>query len=388
MIGDKEMFPQLSVVVTAYNLDKYIEKCLDSLLLQDYRDMEIIIVDDGSTDHTSEICDQYERKYDNIRTVHKCNEGIVKALATGIGYSKGLYITFVDGDDWVQDNCYGSLMKKLLDNHLDIITYGAIRYRNENDFFCTYDSFGEGIYEGEELNNIKSNMIWDKVRQDFPIDPSLCMKIFRKGIIEKSVKNVQNIKVSYAQDVIITYPAIKEAERIGIIHDTYYFHRRREIGVQPAYLKDSQYYYKLYLVYEYLLENFKYNEENLKQIEAFYQYSVKLRCLDDTQDVTIDKWLFPFDKVNKGSNIIIYGYGKVGKTYIQQLEKLNFCNIVCIVDSAYKKYQDNEKNIFPIEHIADKIYDYIVIANAADDVKYKIKDILINTFNVEEKKII
>lgn len=382
------MSPQLSVVVTVYNLDRYIEKCIDSLLLQDYKYMEIVIVDDGSTDNTSEICDKYEKKYNNIRVVHKCNEGVVKALATGIDYSEGLYITFVDGDDWVQHNCYGSLMKLLLDNDLDIITYGAIRYRNENDYYYTYDSFKEGIYEGTDLNDIKSNMIWDKTKQGFQIDPSLCMKIFRKDIIETCVKNVLNIKIHYAQDVIITYPAIKEAEKLGIIHDAYYFHRRREIGVQPAYLMDSQYYYKLYLVYKYLSEIFKFDKNILQQIEAFYQYSVKLRCLDNTQDVTIGKWLFPFDKVKKGSNIIIYGYGKVGKTYIQQLEKLNFCNVICIVDSAYEKYQDNGEKIFPIEHIVNKRYDYIVIANASDDVKHKIKNVLMNNFNVEEKKII
>ena len=167
------MSPQLSVVVTVYNLDRYIEKCIDSLLLQDYKYMEIVIVDDGSTDNTSEICDKYEKKYNNIRVVHKCNEGVVKALATGIDYSEGLYITFVDGDDWVQHNCYGSLMKLLLDNDLDIITYGAIRYRNENDYYYTYDSFKEGIYEGTDLNDIKSNMIWDKTKQGFQIDPSL-----------------------------------------------------------------------------------------------------------------------------------------------------------------------------------------------------------------------
>lgn len=382
------MSPQLSVVVTVYNLDRYIEKCIDSLLLQDYKYMEIVIVDDGSTDNTSEICDKYEKKYNNIRVVHKCNEGVVKALATGIDYSEGLYITFVDGDDWVQHNCYGSLMKLLLDNDLDIITYGAIRYRNENDYYYTYDSFKEGIYEGTDLNDIKSNMIWDKTKQGYQIDPSLCMKIFRKDIIETCVKNVLNIKIHYAQDVIITYPAIKEAEKLGIIHDAYYFHRRREIGVQPAYLMDSQYYYKLYLVYKYLSEIFKFDKNILQQIEAFYQYSVKLRCLDNTQDVTIGKWLFPFDKVKKGSNIIIYGYGKVGKTYIQQLEKLNFCNVICIVDSAYEKYQDNGGKIFPIEHIVNKRYDYIVIANASDDVKHKIKNVLMNNFNVEEKKII
>ena len=382
------MSPQLSVVVTVYNLDRYIEKCIDSLLLQDYKYMEIVIVDDGSTDNTSEICDKYEKKYNNIRVVHKCNEGVVKALATGIDYSEGLYITFVDGDDWVQHNCYGSLMKLLLDNDLDIITYGAIRYRNENDYYYTYDSFKEGIYEGTDLNDIKSNMIWDKTKQGFQIDHSLCMKIFRKDIIETCVKNVLNIKIHYAQDVIITYPAIKEAEKLGIIHDAYYFHRRREIGVQPAYLMDSQYYYKLYLVYKYLSEIFKFDKNILQQIEAFYQYSVKLRCLDNTQDVTIGKWLFPFDKVKKGSNIIIYGYGKVGKTYIQQLEKLNFCNVICIVDSAYEKYQDNGGKIFPIEHIVNKRYDYIVIANASDDVKHKIKNVLMNNFNVEEKKII
>lgn len=382
------MNQKLSVIVTAYNLEEYIEACIDSVLQQDYDDMEIIIIDDGSTDNTPFLCDKYEEKHNKVKVVHKKNEGVVSALSIGIEYANGDYITFVDGDDWVKENTYGCLMKRVIDSQLDILSFGAIRYRDENDCFNTHDLFEEGIYSGNELISIKSNMLWNLQKQTFQIDPSLCMKIFVKDVIRKSIRDVRDIKVSYAQDVLITYPAIKRANKLCIVHNAYYFHRRRAVGNQPRYFTDKQYYAKLLLVYNFLSDVFSDDKDFLRQLEAFYQYSVKLKCLDNEEQIITDKWLFPFDKVEKGSNVVIYGYGKVGKTYIQQLSKLFFCNVVCIVDTAYEMYQRSRERIFPVEYIKHIEYDYIVIANASSEIKCEIKKKLIADYNIQDVKII
>ena len=102
---------ELSVIVTAYNVEKYIEDCVKSLINQTYRNMEIIIIDDGSSDNTPHICDEIKKNNNNIKVIHKKNEGVIKARFDGAKNACGKYVTFVDGDDWIDINAYKELME-------------------------------------------------------------------------------------------------------------------------------------------------------------------------------------------------------------------------------------------------------------------------------------
>ena len=99
MTNEKKL---VSVIVTAYNIESYLSRCLDSLAAQTYSPLEIIVVDDGSTDCTASICDRYEAKYGNIKVIHRKNGGVSAARNTGVDAASGDFIGYVDGDDWVE----------------------------------------------------------------------------------------------------------------------------------------------------------------------------------------------------------------------------------------------------------------------------------------------
>lgn len=111
---------KVSIIVTVYNTEKYIEQCINSLLNQTYKNIEIILIDGGSTDNTPEICRNYESKYENIKLVHKENEGVSAARNRGVAEATGDYIFFVDGDDWIENNTIEALVWLEEENEADI----------------------------------------------------------------------------------------------------------------------------------------------------------------------------------------------------------------------------------------------------------------------------
>lgn len=112
----------ISIIIPVYNIEKYIEKCLDSILDQTYEDFEVIIVDDGSTDSSGQICDSYARTDNRIKVIHIKNGGASKARNIGIEYSSGDWITFVDGDDYIESTMLAELHRELCEKNLDAVS--------------------------------------------------------------------------------------------------------------------------------------------------------------------------------------------------------------------------------------------------------------------------
>ena len=113
--------PLLSVIVPVYKVEKYLNRCLDSIIKQTYKNLEINLVDDGSPDNSGLICDEYALKDKRVKVIHQKNKGISGARNTGIKFATGDYITFVDSDDWIKLEMYSFLMDKLVEFDLDII---------------------------------------------------------------------------------------------------------------------------------------------------------------------------------------------------------------------------------------------------------------------------
>ena len=101
---------QLSIIVPVYNVEKYLQRCMESLLTQNISNYEIILVDDGSKDKSSEICDEYASKYSFVRVIHKENEGLGYARNSGLAVAKGKYVSFVDSDDTVSSEHFRELL--------------------------------------------------------------------------------------------------------------------------------------------------------------------------------------------------------------------------------------------------------------------------------------
>lgn len=124
----------VSVIVPAYNVERFLPKCVDSLLSQTYDNLDIIIVDDGSTDKTGEIADQYAKQHENIRCIHKENGGLSDARNAGLKYVKGEYVVFFDSDDWVESNVIEDNLQLMINKDVKVVVWGYYAdFVDEND---------------------------------------------------------------------------------------------------------------------------------------------------------------------------------------------------------------------------------------------------------------
>lgn len=159
----------ISIIVPVYNVEKYIDRCVNSIRKQTYRNIEIILVDDGSTDSSGTKCDELAKEDNRIRVIHKVNGGLSAARNVGIEAAKGRYIGFVDSDDWIELDMYETLWKYLNDTSADLAVTGINRvYDNgysvdrltRNPPMVLHD---EDIIKGYLSQNIFSTAAWDKL---------------------------------------------------------------------------------------------------------------------------------------------------------------------------------------------------------------------------------
>lgn len=139
----------VSVIVPIYNISCYLKKCLDSIINQKYKNLEIVLVDDGSTDGSSKICDDYASYDERIKVIHKKNEGLVRARKTGLLASSGDIIAYVDGDDWIESDMIETLYNIMESQDVDIVMCG--RYEDAGDIYRqVYHGIPSGRYDQVE----------------------------------------------------------------------------------------------------------------------------------------------------------------------------------------------------------------------------------------------
>ena len=148
----------ISIIVPIYMIDSYVGICIESIIKQTYKNIDIILVDDGSKDRCSEICDLYAGKDNRITVIHKKNGGLVSARKAGIRVAKGKYVTYVDGDDWIETDYIESLHKEAVENGADIVCAG---YTRDLFFksFKIYNDTKQGFYSENSLKKLYDNMI-------------------------------------------------------------------------------------------------------------------------------------------------------------------------------------------------------------------------------------
>ena len=180
-----------SVIIAAYNIEKYIERCIKSVINQSEREIEIIIVNDGSTDNTLNIIKKMNEIDDRIVVINKKNQGLIEARKTGLKYAKGEFILFLDGDDWLENNCIDELYKIAKDKKVDIVLYNAyIAYDDKKEILNT---FNENMLDDIKKNPIKNLLLLN-------ISPTIWSKFIKKSFLNKN--NIEFPKnISYAEDL-------------------------------------------------------------------------------------------------------------------------------------------------------------------------------------------
>lgn len=213
--------PKVSIIVPVYNAERYICSCIDSITMQSMHDFELLLIDDGSTDESGRICDQYALKDSRIKVLHKRNGGVSSARNLGIDNAIGEYITFIDSDDWVEPN--------YLEDFFPVESY---------DFITNYyivHGWQEWVSCPTSNSNYDSSTFTDFLSGDLHKMDNMCSRLFRKKVIDEH--NIRfNTRISYSEDVLFVYTFILHASTIKTIGNPVYHYMRQESGTLSHYL--------------------------------------------------------------------------------------------------------------------------------------------------------
>lgn len=204
--------PKISVIVAVYRAEAYLHRCLNSLLVQTFRDFEVLLVDDGSPDKSGEICDEYARKDARIRVFHKENGGVSSARQCGIDHAKGEYTTHVDPDDWVEPTMLADLYTKAKEEDADMV-FG--------DFYIEYDHKTQ--YDNQQPSSLDSKTILSDILVNKRIRMNLCGKLIRLSDYE-GIRFPQDLR--YGEDSCVLVLLVCKMHAFSYIHYPYYHYDR------------------------------------------------------------------------------------------------------------------------------------------------------------------
>ena len=226
----------ISVIVPVYNVEKYLRQCLESLSAQTLDDIEVIIVDDGSLDGCPAICDEYAAKDAHMKVIHKENGGLLSARKAGFAASRGDYIGFVDGDDWVEPDTFLNMYKAVCDYSPDMVL---------SEFLCDYGDrvepsgqcFEEGFYNRDRLEKeIFPRMLFGGRFYSFGINPNCWSKLVRRELIEKNLLPVDE-RIRMGEDAAFIYPCLLDSQSISCVKTPTYHYRITGQSMSTAYDK-------------------------------------------------------------------------------------------------------------------------------------------------------
>lgn len=368
----------ISVIVPIYRIDRYVGLCIESLINQTYKNLEIILVDDGSPDRCPEICDLYAKKDSRIKVIHKENGGLVSARKAGIMAATGKYVGYVDGDDWVGVGFYESLHNHIAAIDADIACAGFRR-----DLFSSTSSFTDnlqsGLYEGERLDALRMKMLSNGDFYRLGVSTYVWNKLFKRELLLEAQLNVDN-SISIGEDGAVTYPAIMKARKVVLTDNTAYHYRQREdsmLKLTTSFDKDAE---KLMALHKYLTTyakgvDAKYNLQ--KQVDDY----VLGICIMRSGDVEY------FGEAINGKKVMVYSAGTFGQQLMNRLKQANTCEVAGWVDDDYWEYRRCCMDVDSVERLSKDDFDYILVATIDTKLAERIKN-RIAEYGISAKKIL
>lgn len=202
---------KISVIVPCYNIESYLPRCIESILAQTYKNLEVILISDGSTDGTDEVIREYAKKDSRIIPIFKQNSGVSDTRNRGLDMATGDYIGFVDGDDYIEPEMYETLLKNAIENDADISHCGyQMVFPSRVDYY--YNT-------GKKVIQDNKKGIIDIIVGDY-VEPSPCIKIYRKNIVN-NLRMPPDIKIN--EDVIFNFYAFVNSQK-SVYEDLPFYH--------------------------------------------------------------------------------------------------------------------------------------------------------------------
>lgn len=379
----------ISIVVPVYNVENYLKKCIESIIGQSYKNLEIILVDDGSTDSCPEICDLYSRTDDRVKVIHKKNGGLVSARKAGTVSATGDYILNVDGDDWIESDRVEVLVTKcIMSARPDMVYMSGHKKDFGDDSIYINSDIPLKTFYGDEIRKQVCPLLFDsnEIFRAKVVDAMWAWAIKRE-LLQENQRLIDDRIVS-GEDIICCWFCLLNAKSVVCMkQDGYHYIQRKSSLSYTAVSSSGSNISNMNIWYHQFRDFLEYHKvsEEIKKIFA----GLAIRTIMQTEyELLLEKnndYLYPFSKIKKGDKIIVYGAGKIGYNLMRYLSKKDDYQVMLWVDRNEKRYVLPGYQISTIEDIARCDYDYIIIAVQNADLTGEIRETLVNKGILEEK---
>lgn len=273
---------KVSIIVPVYNVEKYLNRCIDSIIKQTFENIEIILVDDGSTDNSSKICDEYALKDHRIKVIHKANGGLSEARNYGIDVATGDYLLFVDSDDYIDVNLIKNL-EQYMDNQLDVIKFKIIRV----------DEYGKEIkkVDGPIFEELSGEKAFKELVFHDELLECACVYLFKKSLIInnnfKFALGAEHEDFGLIPLIIITAKSMVSVDNYGY----YYVQSNNSITRNQNYDRTLKRFNDSLIHYDNMInfiEGQNISKKTREDIKTYYTNAIILKLAElKKQDITI-----------------------------------------------------------------------------------------------------
>lgn len=209
---------QISIIVPVFKSELYLKRCIDSILCQTFTNYELLLIDDGSPDSCPEICDEYARKDERIKVIHKKNAGVAAARNSGLDIATGEYVTFVDSDDWIEPDMYQSMMDIARTYECDVVMCDCVKdYDNRSEIY-THD-IRSGYYNYEQLKKEYYPHLLMMENVEYPATISNCLLLLKRKLAPRYIEGVR-----FSEDLLYGAQLIFEAGSFFYMKGKCFYH--------------------------------------------------------------------------------------------------------------------------------------------------------------------
>ena len=350
----------VSVIVPIYNVEAELRKCVSSILAQTYKDIEVILVDDGSPDSCSAICDEFASKDDRIVVIHKQNEGLVNARKSGLEKSTGQFISYVDGDDWIEEDFIQELVDCQQKYNVDIVAAGFSK--DIGDISDEHANvIPSGFYDKHRMiTEIYPRMICAGEYFYFGICSYVWNKLFKKELLYDCQMAVDP-RISVGEDSCVVFPVLLKSNSLYISESANYHYYQKAFSMLKSMDSLEKEKEKISWLNDYLLNSLKDAPAEYKLTGQIERYIDSLRIIryGESKDPSQNR----FFNMAPTTRVAIFNSGIVGQNIYSIYLAKKIAPITGWFDKDAKFYQAHGLNVKHFDEIPNTEFDKIIIAN-------------------------
>ena len=370
---------KVSVIVPIFNVGSYVYQCVSSITNQTYKNIEIILVIDGSEDDSALTCYSLAKKDKRIKVIEKDNGGLVSARKEGLKHATGNYILNIDGDDWISEDCIEKLVNNSSNGTADIVIPGYLReFVGNNEKIPT--NIKPGIYKEIDIQNeVLPNMISNDNFFSHGVSTFSWGKLFKYDLLYKIQMEVPD-QITLGEDSVVTYPCIAFSKKISIVDEYLYFYRQRASSMLKMTKKSSVEIKNIIFMINFLIKQLK-KSSNYDFSDQIQNYLVALSIIRTGGFLDNNDFI---DGIFKNISIkekktVLYSSGAFGQQMYKQMNS-NSYNLVGWIDEDCFESKAQGLKVLPTYKIKDLNPELVIVATLDEtyfnEILCKIKDFI------------